>query len=176
MPQRTRVLTVVMTATTDDADFLDPEDLSEVATLVEGALSRSVESLQDLTLYAITPDDGPNSDVWDAIQHEAQRQLKGLAENATRKDDWELIATITATVDDARRAYQQALARHRAQDEGDVDAILNAYKTLAAARRQLRRFLDTPHLSPALAERIRINGTRLQRWSEDLVRSLNISF
>ncbi|NMP24599.1 hypothetical protein [Sulfobacillus harzensis] len=75
---RTRVFALVVTATTEDANFLESDDLSEVATVMSAALARGVESLEDLTLYEILASDGPDSTVWAEIQDDARQQLNAL--------------------------------------------------------------------------------------------------
>ncbi|NMP24404.1 hypothetical protein [Sulfobacillus harzensis] len=175
MSIRSRVFALIVTATTEDADFSDPQDLSEVATVMDGALARGVETLRDLTLYEITPDDGPDSAVWQAMQQEAHRQLVVLAGDAPRTDDADLLATIAAVVDGARRAYQVVVAHRQSPNDDVVLEAIQAYKTVAAACRQLRRLLDTSNLSPALVERIRSDCALLQHWGEDLVRAMNIT-
>jgi len=175
MPIRERVFVLVVTATTDDGDFIDPEDLSEVATVMTGAMARGVTTLRDLTLYAITPDDGPDSNVWLEVQRESQQQLT-MMDDVTNNKDSSLITTISATVNDASYAYQTVMARRNAQDvfsSNDFSSdLITAHKTVAGAARQLQRLLDTPNLSSAIVERIQADFALLQHWGENLVLAL----
>lgn len=64
---RRRTYVIVVDATTDDADFRDPEDLDEYATVLALGLARSVTSLHDVTTFCPTPPDLRDKAWWEEI-------------------------------------------------------------------------------------------------------------
>ncbi len=79
MNQRPRVFALIVTAVLNDEDYTDPQDLSEIATVFDGALSRGVRGLNDLTVFELAADDVPNGPVWAEVQEDAQQQLQKLS-------------------------------------------------------------------------------------------------
>ncbi|MCL5116604.1 MAG: hypothetical protein M1272_05575 [Firmicutes bacterium] len=79
MNQRPRVFALIVTAVLNDDDYTDLQDLSEIATVFDGALSRGVRGLNDLTVFELTEDDMPNGPVWAEVQEDARQQLRQLA-------------------------------------------------------------------------------------------------
>ena len=69
------VLVLVLHLTTNDARFSDPQDLSELATVLDDGIrhTREVHSLDDLTLFRV---DGKRNDaLWRAIHQAVCHQI-----------------------------------------------------------------------------------------------------
>ena len=158
MVLRKRVFVVVLRVTTDDSQFSDPNDLSEVATVLEAAIARGVTALHDLTLYEIFNRDVPHSSVWAELRAEAHRQV--LTKEVVLLDVSD--PTVQPLLLQARQVYQQALLPSDIPTLQDIH-LIEGLKHLEKIERQLAAL-------PLLENSAIISSARAQilQWANDL--------
>ncbi len=84
MAERRRTYVLVVDATTNDADFSDPGDLDEYATVLAMGLARSLTTLHDVTVFCPTGADLHDQSWWQDLRQRTVETGQCSVPGATR--------------------------------------------------------------------------------------------